>query len=133
MAEHNLPFEEQIAIVAHEANRAYCATLGDNSQPDWKDAPQWQQDSARQGVFFHLSKLRNGQKPSPAASHESWLEEKRRDGWSYGPVKDPAKKQHPCFIPYEGLPLDQRMKDYIFSAIVEAFYVGSTVEVPVVV
>ncbi len=41
---------EQIARVAHEVNRAYCQALGDNSQPAWEDAPQWQRDSAMLGV-----------------------------------------------------------------------------------
>jgi hypothetical protein len=39
---------DQVARVCHEANRAYCQTLGDNSQPAWDDAPEWQKDSARQ-------------------------------------------------------------------------------------
>lgn len=33
---------EQIARMAHEANRAYCQALGDDSQPAWEDAPEWQ-------------------------------------------------------------------------------------------
>jgi hypothetical protein len=116
---------QAIAQVCHEANRAYCATIGDNSQPSWEDAPDWQKESAVKGVEFHLSALQSGVKPSPSASHESWLAEKRDAGWKYGPVKDADKKEHPCFIPYDGLPLDQRLKDYIFSAIVEAVFAGS--------
>jgi hypothetical protein len=38
------------ARAAHEANRAYCGALGDWSQPSWDAAPQWQKDSARNGV-----------------------------------------------------------------------------------
>jgi hypothetical protein len=34
-----------IAIVCHEANRAYCRTLGDHSQPAWGVTPDWQQKS----------------------------------------------------------------------------------------
>ena len=37
-----------------------------------------------------------------------------------GPVKDPEKKEHPCFLPYDELPLSQRIKDYLFTAVVEA-------------
>lgn len=113
---------DSIAKVCHEANRAYCATIGDNSQPSWEDAPEWQRESAIKGVKFHLSALNAGSKPSPSASHESWLAEKREAGWTYGPVKDADKKEHPCFIPYDGLPLEQRLKDYIFSGIVESFH-----------
>lgn len=112
---------EQIARVCHEANRAYCATLGDLSQPAWEYAPDWQKDSARNGVKFHLERP-EGVAPSPAASHESWLAQKRAEGWKYGAVKNPATKEHPCFLPYDELPVAERLKDYIFSAIVAAFY-----------
>jgi hypothetical protein len=56
----------------------------------------------------------------PASSHESWLAEKQRDGWSYGPVKDPAKKEHPCFVPYAELPPEQQAKDHLFQAVVRS-------------
>lgn len=35
---------QQIAKVCHEANKAYCETLGDYSQPEWEAAPAWQKD-----------------------------------------------------------------------------------------
>ena len=105
-----------IAQVCHEANRAYCQALGDNSQPSWSKAPKWQRESAINGVKF----IQENFDAKPSASHESWMEEKRKDGWSYGPVKDPALKQHPCFVPYDQLPAEQKAKDYIFGAIVRA-------------
>lgn len=112
----------KIAEICHEANRAYCATIGDNSQPTWEEAPDWQKKSEIGGVEFHIEELKQGLKPSPDASHNSWLEEKRKDGWAYGPVKDPEKKLHPCFIEYEKLPAEQRAKDFLFVGIVEALY-----------
>lgn len=105
-----------IARVCHEANRAYCATIGDLSQLPWDDAPQWQRESAIAGVEFSVA---HPDAP-PSASHESWLAEKERTGWRYGPVKDAEKKEHPCFVPYDELPLDQRRKDALFVAIVRA-------------
>lgn len=108
--------ELAIAQVAHEVNRAYCAALGDHSQALWHAAPQWQRDSAVNGVRFRLA-YPGG---SPSASHASWLCEKIKDGWSYGPVKDPAKKLHPCFVPYEQLPQEQRIKDYLFIGVVDS-------------
>lgn len=113
---------EQTAKVCHEANRAYCETLGDNSQPSWENAPDWQKDSARDGVRFHFAHFEKfATVGSPGASHLKWLQQKQAEGWKFGPVKDPAKKEHPCFVPYDQLPLDQRRKDYIFAAICEAF------------
>lgn len=107
---------EQIARVAHEVNRAYCQALGDNSQLLWEDAPAWQQSSARNGVVMHITQPDAG----PSASHEAWMAEKTATGWTYGPAKDPAAKQHPCMVPYDALPADQKAKDYIFRAVVHA-------------
>lgn len=101
---------ENIAQVAHELNKAYCESIGDNSQPSWEDAPDWQKSSAVNGVTFHL--LNPDAKPSH--SHESWLKQKEEEGWKYGEVKDPIKKEHPCFVPYEQLPTEQKSKDFIF-------------------
>lgn len=71
----------QIAVICHEANRAYCAALGDYSQLPWGQAPAWQWSSAIKGVEFHLA----NPGASDAASHEQWLEEKRKDGWALRP------------------------------------------------
>lgn len=106
---------EAIAKICHEANRAYCETIGDHSQPSWDLAPSWQRESAIAGVQKHLAAPL-----TPEQSHESWLEQKRADGWVYGPEKDPEKKTHPCMVPYADLPKEQRAKDHLFGAIVAA-------------
>lgn len=112
---------DQIARVCHETNRAYCASIGDMSQPAFDEAPDWQRASAIRGVQFHLDAHDRGETPKASASHDSWLAEKRADGWTYGPVKDAETKQHPCFVPYDELSMDQRLKDYLFGAVVRAF------------
>jgi hypothetical protein len=53
--------------------------------------------------------------------HEQWMFHKLQEGWQYGSVKDAVKKEHPCLVPYEELPIEQRTKDYIFGAIVRVF------------
>jgi hypothetical protein len=105
-----------IARVAHEINKAYCASIGDTSQPSWDDAPDWQKSSAINGVDFHIT----NPDASPSASHESWLKQKEEEGWKYGPVKNPETKEHPCFVPYDQLPVEQRSKDYLFKQVVES-------------
>jgi hypothetical protein len=107
---------EFIARVAHEINRAYCQALGDMSQPTWEEAPDWQRSSAMNGVRFHLDNPSAG----PDHSHNEWLKEKETGGWKYGPVKNPETKEHPCFVPYEQLPVEQKAKDYLFRAVVHA-------------
>ena len=38
----------------------------------------------------------------------------------YVSKKDPGKKEHPCMVPFDRLPSDQKAKDFIFSAIVKS-------------
>ena len=107
---------EEIAKVAHEVNRAYCGFLDDPSQLPWEDAPEWQRTSCIAGAQAHLAD------PSltPEGSHECWAKMKREEGWIWGSIKDPEAKTHPCLVPYEELPSEQRLKDYLFSAVVRS-------------
>jgi hypothetical protein len=105
---------ERAARAAQEANRAYCKAIGDDSQTPWSEAPDWQRQSIRMGVEF----IYENPDASPSSSHDSWLAEKNAAGWTYGPVKDAEKKEHPCFVPYEELPESQKAKDAIFGAVV---------------
>lgn len=108
--------KENVAQVAHEINRAFCASIGDFSQPTWEEAPEWQKSSAINGVQFHL----DNPDASPSASHDSWLKQKEEEGWKYGEVKDAEKKEHPCFVPYEELPIEQKSKDYLFKQVIHS-------------
>ena len=107
---------EGIARVCHETNRIYCQSINDNSQLPWNEAPDWQRISAVKVVRFHLDNPDAG----CSASHESWLKEKYDNGWKYGPVKDPDKKEHPCCVPYEQLPEEQQIKDHLFKSVCKA-------------
>jgi hypothetical protein len=105
---------EAAARAAHEASRAYCEVIGDSSQVEWDHAPDWQKTSIINGVKGVLAGN------TPEQSHERWLAMKRATGWKYGPVKDPEKKEHPCFMPYDELSPEQRAKDHIFVGVVSA-------------
>lgn len=105
-----------IANVCHEANRVWCASMGDFSQNHWVDSPQWQKDSAINGVKFRLENPNAGHD----ASHNSWMKEKIETGWVYGAVKDVELKIHPCIVPFDELPEFQKKKDALFCAIVDA-------------
>ena len=112
----NIKFEE-IAQLCHEVNKSYCESIGDNSQPSWGDAPDWQKDSAIAGVRFHFGT----ENTKPEDSHISWMKQKVEEGWVFGEVKDPDKKTHPCMVDYHLLPQEQRSKDYLFKAVCDFF------------
>jgi len=107
---------ELAAKTAHNVNTALCKMYGHPHCGNWDEAPQWQKDSCLAGVEFHLK----NPNATPEDSHKSWLEHKEKDGWVYGEVKDVEKKTHPCMIPYEELPIEQRVKDYLFKAIMDS-------------
>jgi len=108
--------DEQIlaaAKAAHECNRAFCVAIGDNSQLPWEFAEQWQKDSALNGVKGVI----NGD--GPEQSHVTWCNEKYEAGWKFGPIKDAAKKEHPCLVDYDQLPFHQKAKDHVYVAVVK--------------
>ena len=104
-----------IARVCHEANRSVQIVSGDPAvSPSWMLAPDWQRASAVEGVEKALAGS------TPEQLHESWCAFKSADGWVYGPVKDADAKTHPCLVPYADLPPEQKAKDALFGAIVNA-------------
>jgi len=105
---------QKAAVLAHEVNKAYCEALGDHSQVHWSEASPEIQASCHRGVYMYM----NNPNATPEQSHENWMEGKEADGWEYGEEKDEKEKTHPCMVPYEELPVEQRAKDYIFRAVV---------------
>ena len=112
---------EQIARICHETNRVYCESIGDNSQKIWNEAEEWQRDSAINGVKYKLKHP----DATPKDQHDVWSLDKINSGWTYGTVKDADKKTHPCLVPYEQLPAEQKIKDYLFVGVVKAFQLAS--------
>ena len=108
----------EIAGIAHEANRAYCESLGDFSQDHWSGAAQWQRDSVINGVRA----IKDGEITAAGESHANWLKYKEEEGWVYGTKKNTNIKvgvlTHPYMLPFDQLSLEQQMKDHLFFAIV---------------
>jgi hypothetical protein len=108
---------KKIAKTCHEVNKVYCESIGDYTQVPWEKAPQWQKDSAIDGVTY----LFKNPEATSEQIHENWMKDKKTDGWRFGIVKDADAKTHPCLIPYNFLPLEQRVKDKLFISIVKSF------------
>lgn len=109
----------EIARICHQANKAYCESLGDRSQVDWEDAPEWQRQSALAGVLFRETYPHEG---GYASCHNNWKKDKIAAGWVYGEVKDAELKTHPCIVEWYELPKAQQFKDRLFCAIVDALH-----------
>lgn len=43
--------------------------------------------------------------------HEVWALSRINQGWKYGNTRDDIKKEHPCLIPYEELPEEEKVYD----------------------
>lgn len=43
--------------------------------------------------------------------HDVWAVGRIEQGWTYGPVRDDAKKETPCLVPYSELPESEKEYD----------------------
>ncbi|MBO5111046.1 MAG: Ryanodine receptor Ryr [Clostridia bacterium] len=44
-------------------------------------------------------------------THEVWAQNRIRDGWTLGEERSDTKRTHPCLIPYEDLPEEEKEYD----------------------
>ncbi len=43
--------------------------------------------------------------------HDIWADQRLKDGWRFGPVRDDAKQEHPCLRPFHELPAAEQEYD----------------------
>ena len=43
--------------------------------------------------------------------HEVWAQNRIKEGWTYGPVRDDQKRQTPCLVPYDQRPEEEKAYD----------------------
>ncbi len=48
-------------------------------------------------------------------THENWAKQRISEGWTYAEKRDDKAKTHPCLIPYEDLPEQEKEYDRITS------------------
>lgn len=107
---------EDIAAATHEANRAIQWTDLSSGIPV---AVRWADFSLEQrvGVIAGVKMALEG--ASAEQLHESWVQNKVDNGWTYGEEKDEVAKTHPLLIPYSMTPPVSRIKDSQFRAIIQ--------------
>jgi ryanodine receptor 2 len=44
-------------------------------------------------------------------AHDVWARQRLADGWTYGPQREDARKEHPCLVPYDQLPESEKQYD----------------------
>jgi len=57
--------------------------------------------------------------------HETWAETRISQGWAYGPERNDAEKKHPCLVPYEQLPEEEKVYDRNTSVQTLKFILGN--------
>lgn len=107
----------KIAAAAHLINNAYRAAIGEPVRAPYDQLKPEMRASVEMGVVQHLM---NENGIPPRTAHELWMTNKLKDGWKYGEKFNEESKTHPCLLPYDALPEPQRVKDYLFSATVQA-------------
>ena len=70
-----------------------CATAGAGEKPAWEDAPDWQKNSAVNGVEYHVAH------PRPVRNTATNVGSETRRAGSGGPEKSVNEKEHPCMVP----------------------------------
>lgn len=43
--------------------------------------------------------------------HDVWMKTRLEQGWTYGPERNDAEKKHPCLVPYDELPEEEKIYD----------------------
>jgi ryanodine receptor 2 len=44
-------------------------------------------------------------------THEVWAAQRLKDGWRYGERRDDSERLHPCLVPYNELPEEEKEYD----------------------
>jgi class 3 adenylate cyclase len=128
---------EELAKAAHEEYRAKAAARGETPATNaalrpWDDLPDDLKEANRAQVADIPMKLRRlgyelapsyGLKPSEIPitlaqleelsirEHDRWMDDRIRNGWTYGPARDNHRKHHPSLIPWEQLSEPEKDKD----------------------
>lgn len=61
-------------------------------------------DAVARQIEHHLERLAE-------AEHDGWVDQRMKNGWTFGAVRNDLEKRHPLLIPYADLPESEKDKD----------------------
>jgi len=99
--------DEVIARAVHNLNTSIKADH-EGELEFWHELPPdaWQ----RLDTFRQIKLLRDNPDMTAQEEHARWLSVRLEDGWQYGAVRNPAKKESPLIVPWEKLPFIYRAR-----------------------
>ena len=106
----------KIAKICHQSLNKISQTFGHLSLPHWDLLPSY-----RKEILINRVKDAARLRCRPETFHENWLNSKIDEGWKYGPDYDLERKTDPFIVEYQALPVEQRIMDQVFMAIVTSF------------
>lgn len=92
-------------FVSAWATSSYCLIVVGNNDHDYEPHPIDLSDIA---LTDDLIELREAIAEN---AHEVWAYNRKKEGWTYGPVRDDEKKTNPDLIPYNRLPESEKLYD----------------------
>lgn len=104
-----------MAKIAHEILRAYHVAIGEPPfiTPAWDDLAASDQARAMAKAEARLASTLTVEQ-----EHSVWLEQKRAQGWEYGPKFDEGARVDPLLVRFEALPEKVRVGKYLIDATV---------------
>ena len=97
-------FKKISPLIAH---LAWCCYQMGQKQPFNVVPKAWQTKSLNDAAAYFWE----NPKVTPRKMHSNWMQFKLKEGWTYGKVKNPKTKKHPCIAAWDSLPAEERNKD----------------------
>ena len=94
---------------------AACHLAVHGHDPTWDKAPEYMRSAAFHTIYFFETLDLPPEKMTleylAEVTHQVWLRDKTRCGWTYCETKNIEAKQHPDMVPYADLPECEKNKD----------------------
>ena len=104
---------ERQAIFVYEVARLQAAAINAPIVPE----PWSQRDEKFRAQFLEITAKQMDEATAfedPEEAHDSWWDAYKALGWTYAPVRDVAKKEHPDMVPFNKLGWEERIKDQVW-------------------